>query len=147
MPREDESGERRKVSRGALGGLAIAVVAVGWLAYSFLGELVLPPATQRIADLEISLYSTLTGRPQVGNNQFEVELRDRHGQPVSQAEVDVAYSMDSMGHGSRAATRPEGYGIFSAMLSFPMAETWHVEVIVRRPGQSEVKVPFRLSVQ
>jgi hypothetical protein len=59
----------------------------------------------------------------------------------------VAYSTGSMGHKSRVVTRPEGYGIFSTMLSFPMAGTWHVEVIVRRPGQSEVKVPFSLSVQ
>jgi len=147
MPWGDEPRNRRKVSQGALGGLAIAVVALGWLAYSFLGELVPPPATQQIADLEISLYSTLTGRPQVGINQFEVKLRDRHGQPVSQAEVDVAYSMGSMGHGSRTVTRPESYGIFSTMLSFPMAGTWHVEVMVRRPGQSEVKLPFSLSVQ
>ncbi len=147
MPREDESRKRRKVSRGALGGLALAVVAIGWLVYSFLGELSPPPATQWLGDLEVSLYSTVTGRPRAGDNQFEVKLRDRQGRPVSQAEVAVAYGMGSMGHGSRMATRPEGYGIFSTVLSFPMAGTWQVEVLVRRPGQPEVKAPFSLRVQ
>ncbi|MGH8068540.1 MAG: FixH family protein [Candidatus Entotheonellia bacterium] len=147
MRRQAEPPKRRQPSRGALGGLTIAVIAVGWLVYSFVGELAPPPATQWVGDLEISLYSTLTGRPRVGNNQFEVKLRDRQRQPVPQAAVEVAYSMGSMGHGSRVVTRPEGYGVFSTMLSFPMAGTWNVEVLVRRPGRPEVKVPFSLRVQ
>jgi hypothetical protein len=126
--------------------LALAVVAIGWLVYSFLTELSPLPATQWVGDLEISLYSTLTGRPRVGDNQFEVKLRDRQGQPVSQAEVAVAYSMGSMGHGSLVAMRHEGYGIFATMLDFPMAGTWKVEVLVRRPGTPEVKAPFSLRV-
>jgi hypothetical protein len=128
-------------------GIAIAIVAVGWLVSSFLGQLAPPPATQRVGDLEIAFYSPLTGRPRVGDNQFEVKLRDYQGQPVVQAEVEVAYTMGSMGHGSRTATRSEGYGIFSTMLGFSMAGTWNVEVLVRRPGRPEVKVPFSLSVQ
>jgi hypothetical protein len=147
MRREAEPSNRRKVSRGALLGCAIAVSAVGWLIYVFLSELTPPPATQRAGDLEISLYSTLTGRPRMGDNQFEVKLHDRQGQPVSQAHVEVAYRMGGMGHGGRMATRPEGYGIFSTVLSFPMAGTWNVEVLVQRPGQPEVKAPFRLVVQ
>lgn len=147
MRQETESPKRRRPSRGALVGLAVAAIAVGWLIYAFLGELAPPPATQRVGDLEISLYSTLTGRPRVGQNQFEVKLRDPQGQPVSQAEVEVAYSMGGMGHGSRMATRPEGYGIFSTVLSFSMPGTWNAEVMVRRPGLPEVKVPFSLRVE
>jgi len=147
MPQEAETPKRRKLSRGALAALAIVVIAFGWLVYAFLGELAPPPATQQLGDLEVSLYSTLTGRPRVGDNQFEVKLRDRQGQPVSQAEVAMAYSMGSMGHGSLVAMRREGYGMFSTMLSFPMAGTWKVEILVRRPGQPEVKAPFSLRVQ
>jgi hypothetical protein len=128
-------------------GLGLAAIAVGWLLYVFLGELEPPPATQRAGDLEISLYSTLTGRPRVGQNQFEVKLRDLQGQPISQAEVDVVYSMGGMGHGNRMATRPEGYGMFSTVLSFAMPGLWKVEIMVRRPGAPEVKVPFSLSVE
>jgi hypothetical protein len=50
-------------------------------------------------------------------------------------------------HPYRAATRPEGYGIFSAVLGFPMAGAWKVEVFVRRSGRPELGVPFALSVQ
>lgn len=146
MRREAEPPKHRNVSRGALIGLAVAVIAVGWLIYAFLSELAPPPPTQRVGDLDISLYSTLTGRPRVGDNQFEVKLHDRQGQPVSQAHVEVAYRMGGMGHGGRMATRPEGYGIFSTVLSFPMAGTWNVEVLVQRPGQPEVKAPFSLVV-
>ncbi|MGH8059832.1 MAG: FixH family protein, partial [Candidatus Entotheonellia bacterium] len=124
MPQKAESTRRRQLSRGALLGLGIAVIAVAWLVYAFLGELAPPPATQQVSDLEVSLYPTLTGRPRVGENQFEVKLRDRQGEPVLQAEVEVAYSMGGMGHGRRLGTRPEGYGIFSTMLNFPMAGTW-----------------------
>ena len=147
MRQETESPKRRRPSRGALVGLALAAIAVGWLIYAFLGELAPPPATQRVGDLEISLYSTLTGRPRVGQNQFEVKLRDPQGQPVSQAEVEVAYSMGGMGHGSWMATRPEGYGIFSTVLSFSMPGTWNAEVMVRRPGLPEVRVPFSLRLE
>jgi hypothetical protein len=85
MRQEIKSPKRRGPSRGALAGFAVTAVALGWLVYSFLSELALPPATQRAADLEISLYSTLTGRPRVGANQFEIKLRDPQGQPISQA--------------------------------------------------------------
>jgi hypothetical protein len=147
MRREPETPKRHILSRGTSAGLAIAVIAFGWLVYAFLGELAPPSATQQLGDLEVSLYSTLTGRPRVGDNQFEVKLRDRQGQPVSQAEVAVAYSMGSMSHGSLVAMRREGYGIFTTMLDFPMAGTWKVEVLVRRPGQPEIKAPFSLRVQ
>jgi hypothetical protein len=57
------------------------------------------------------------------------------------------YSMGGMGHGSRMATRPEGYGIFSTVLSFSMPGTWSAEVMVRRPGLPEVRVPFSLRLE
>ena len=147
MRQETKSPKRRGPSRGALVGLAVTATALGWLVYSFLGELAPSPVTQRVGDLQISLYSTLTGRPRVGANQFEIKLRDPQGQPVSQAEVDVVYSMDGMGHGSRMATRPEGYGIFSTVLSFSMPGTWNADVMVRRPGLPEVRVPFSLRLE
>jgi len=147
MRAKAESAKRRRLSRGALLGLGIVVIAVAWLVYAFLGELAPPPATQQVDDLEIALYSTLTGRPRVGDNQFEIKLSDRQGQPVLQAEVGVAYSMGGMGHRGGMAARSEGYGIFSTLLKFSMAGTWTVEVVVRRPGRPEVKVLFSVSVR
>jgi len=124
----------------------VTATALGWLGYAFLGELAPPPATQPAGDLQISLYSTLTGRPRVGANHFEIKLRDPEGQPVSQAEADVVYSMGGVGHGSRMATRPEGYGMFSTVLNFSMPGTWRAEVMVRRLGLPEVRVSFSLLV-
>ncbi len=138
---------RRRLHRGTLLGLGIAAIAVTWMVYTFLGELVSPPATQRAGNLEISLYTTITGRPRVGDNQFEVKLREPKGRPVSQAEVEVAYRMGGAEYEGQMATRPEGYGVFSTALRFPQAGTWSVEVLVRRPGRPEVKVPFNLRVQ
>jgi hypothetical protein len=144
--RQVASGKPRTLSPGALLGLGLAIIAVMWLVYAFLGELTYPPATQRAGDLEVSLYPTLTGRPRVGDNQFEVKLAERQGQPVSAAAVEVAYSMSRVEDENRIATRPEGYGVFSTVLSFPQVGTWNVEVFVRRPGHPEVNVPFRLNV-
>jgi hypothetical protein len=42
MPRETETPKQRKLSRGALVGLAIAAIASAWLVYAFLGELAPP---------------------------------------------------------------------------------------------------------
>ena len=144
--RQAASRKPRKLSPGALVGLGLAIIAVMWLVYAFLGELAYPPATQHAGDLEVSLYPTLTGRPRVGDNQFEVKLAERQGQPVSPAAVEVAYGMGRVEDENRIATRPEGYAIFSTVLSFPQGGTWNVEVFVRRPGRPEVKVPFRLNV-
>ena len=93
------------------------------------------------------MYPTLTGRPRVGDNQFEVKLREPQGRPVLQAEVEVAYNVGGVAYAGRMATRPEGYGVFSTVLHFPQAGAWDVEVLVRRPGVAEVKVPFSLHVQ
>jgi hypothetical protein len=146
MRAQAEAVKRATLSRGALLGLAIAVIATGWLIYAFVSELALPPATQRVDDLEVSLYSTLTGRPQVGSNQFEVKLRDQQGQLISQAEVEVLYRAATMPPGDRVTARPEGFGIFSTVLAFATPGLWQVEVIVRRPGRPTVRAPYDLYV-
>ncbi len=143
---QPDAVKRPVLSRGALLGLAIAVIATGWLIYVFMSELTLPPATQRIDGLEVSLYSTLTGRPQVGSNQFEVKLRDHQGQPIAQAEVELAYRTGTAAPGERVMARPEGFGLFSTVLTFPTTGPWQVDVIVRRPGRPTVQVPFDLRV-
>jgi hypothetical protein len=99
--RQATSHKPRQLSPGALLGLGLAIIAVIWLVYAFLGELAYPPATQRAGDLEVFLYPTLTGRRRVGDNQFEVKLGERQGQPVSQAAVEVAYGMGRVGDENR----------------------------------------------
>jgi hypothetical protein len=141
-----EAVRRVALSRGALLGLAIAVIAAMWLIYAFVSELVLPPAAQRVDDLEVSLYPTLTGRPQVGSNQFEVKLRDQQGQLISQAGVEVLYRTATTLAGDRVTARPEGFGIFSTVLAFAAPGRWQVEVIVRRPGRPTIQAPFDLYV-
>lgn len=141
--------KRPILSRGALLGLMIAVVAAGWLLYAFVSEVALPPATQRVDDLEVSLYSTLTGRPQVGSNQFEVKLRNHQGQPIAQAEVELTYAAaaGTGASGDRVPARAEGFGIFSTVLTFPTSGSWRVDVLVRCPGTPTIQVPFNLHVQ
>jgi hypothetical protein len=146
MERTTASTRRRLLSPGAWAGLVVACLAVGWLLYTFLQELT-PARTQRLGDLEISLYSTLTGRPRLGVNQFEVKLRDLQGQPVSQAHVAVRYALDGTGSASVTDTRFEGYGIFSVVLNFPEAGDWHATVLVGRPGLPELSAPFIIRVE
>lgn len=147
MERKAESARKRVLSPGALVGLAVAAVAVGWLVYTFVGELAWPPETQRREDLDISLYSTLTGRPRVGVNQFEVKLRNLRGQPVAEADVTVHYSVDGTAPASRTETRSEGYGLFSTVLNFTRAGNWHATVLVGRPGLPELSAPFIIRVK
>ena len=139
--------KRRTLSPGALVGFAIAAVAVGWLLYIFMDELAWPPETQRTGEVDISLYPTLTGRPRLGMNQFEVKLRDLRGQPISDADVTVHYSLDGINGVSKIATRSEGYGLFSTVLNFPKAGEWQATVYVRRVRAPELTASFIIRVE
>lgn len=102
---------------------------------------------QRVGDLQVALYTTLTGAPRVGENQFEVKLTDLADQPVSDAVVTLQYRMRQMGGSTQAPARAAGLGLYQATLHFPTAGTWDVEVHIERGGKEmgSALFPFPLS--
>ncbi len=123
---------RTKTTLITLVGGGILLLLIG---SAFWSKLSPPPNRQRVGDLTVFLYTTLTGAPQVGENQFEVKLTDLENQPVSDAVVTLQYGMRQMGGGTRAPSRAAGLGLYQTTLYFPMAGTWDVEVRIQRAGK------------
>ncbi len=98
---------------------------------------------QTVDDLDV----TLTLNPAlVGNNYFEVILRDANGAPVDGAEVSLRFSFlgQALGADSGEAI-PHGNGGYHLEGSYiSLSGPWQVEVAIRRPGQFDTFVPFRL---
>lgn len=98
---------------------------------------------QTVDDLDV----TLTLNPAlVGNNYFEVILRDANGAPVDGAEVSLRFSFlgQALGADSGEAI-PHGNGGYHLEGSYiSLSGPWQVEVAIRRPGQFDTFAPFRL---
>ncbi len=87
---------------------------------------------------------------QVGTNDFDVKVQDASGQPVTNATVVRLYSsmveMD-MGIQENAATsQGNGHYTFHGDL-LSMVGTWHVEILVRRPGYDDARTTFSIFTQ
>lgn len=98
---------------------------------------------QTVDDLNI----TLTLNPAlVGNNYFEVILRDASGTPVDGADVSLRFSFLGQALGADGGEMiPHGNGGYHLEGSYiSLSGPWQVEVAVRRPGQFDTFAPFRL---
>ena len=79
--------------------------------------------------------------PTTGENVFEVTVKDRSGQPVSDADVSVQLFMPAMPTMNMPAMRNEvklphaGGGVYRGPGQVLMAGTWDVTVTVTRAGQ------------
>ena len=97
-----------------------------------------PPPAARLAITFVSQPSP----PRVGENAFEVTVRDAQGQPVADATVSLAFfmpAMPSMGMPamrSSATLATAGGGVYRGSGQVPMAGTYQVTVAVSRAGQS-----------
>lgn len=76
----------------------------------------------------------------VGDNRLTLTLVDERGQPVSDAQIVLEYTMDMPGMTiDRAEARHLGQGLYEAKVRFTMAGPWGVTVAIKRPGQAEVR--------
>ncbi|MFN3919225.1 MAG: efflux RND transporter periplasmic adaptor subunit [Methylohalobius sp.] len=79
----------------------------------------------------------------VGDNLLRLTVLDERGQPVSDAQLTLEYTMDMPGMTiDRAEASHLGQGIYQAKVRFTMAGPWGVTVSLRRPGQAEVRGRF-----
>ncbi|RMF87629.1 MAG: hypothetical protein D6736_12375 [Nitrospinota bacterium] len=106
-----------------------------FIGYAFLSKLGPTPTTQRVGDLRVSLYPTLTGPLRVGENNVEVKVTDASGQPVSDAKVTLRYRMAQMGKETQTPTRVAGLGLYQTSLYLPMSGSWEVAVQIQRGGE------------
>lgn len=89
------------------------------------------PVRVRAGDVEIAA-SVSPRNLRVGRNELVVELRDAKGDPIPDADVEVAVRMPSMGAmsgmGGPASALPIGDGKYRAEFQLDMGGTWQVEV-------------------
>jgi copper transport protein len=86
---------------------------------------------------------------QAGINNFKVTLTDAKNQPISDATlVQLRFQMLEMDMGQPTLelkpSQPGTYTATGAILS--MVAHWCIEVLVQRPGQSDVSVPFQITL-
>jgi membrane fusion protein, copper/silver efflux system len=88
-------------------------------------------------NVSIELLEPKTGKS--GDNQFVVSIKDKSGNPVTEAEVQVTLSMPAMGSmppmSSNGTLLEKGKGVYSGTVNIPMAWTWDTRITVRKNGQ------------
>ncbi|MCI0404330.1 MAG: FixH family protein, partial [Acidobacteria bacterium] len=86
-------------------------------------------------------FASSPSPPRFGKNELVVRLSDQSGNPITDAEVTVAFfmpAMPAMGMGAmqeRAALSHTGNGEYRGQLDLPMGGTWQVTVTAQRRGQ------------
>jgi copper transport protein len=154
-----EEGASRWLRRLLLGEAVLAVLVL--LSVGMLGSL--EPARQVASRLGIGQEDSLTFQDtiegtaitlnvepgQVGPNQFTVLLKDRSGQPVTNAtevRLDLTYLNTDLGTTSIPAspTAPGEYTLEGQLLS--LAGNWQAGLVVRRPDAFDARTAFRFQV-
>jgi Cu(I)/Ag(I) efflux system membrane fusion protein/cobalt-zinc-cadmium efflux system membrane fusion protein len=80
--------------------------------------------------------------PRVGKNMIDVQVQDRNAQPVTDAEVQVVFTMPAMPSMNMPAMRAQsaaghvGNGVYRGAAALSMAGSWDVTVSAVRAGQT-----------
>ena len=94
-------------------------------------------ATTMSQNVLIELLEPKTGKS--GDNKFVVSVKDKSGNPITGAEVQVVVSMPAMGSmppmSNNGMLLDKGNGIYSGTVQIPMAWTWDTVITVRKNGQ------------
>ena len=82
--------------------------------------------------------------PQVGVNQLMLEVRDRDGQPVTGARVEIGANMAAMGtmpamH-APAEMREDAAGVYRGPLDLPMSGEWPLTVSIDTPSLGHAEI-------
>jgi Cu(I)/Ag(I) efflux system membrane fusion protein len=104
------------------------------------------PVEKKVGTLTVTV-STATESAKLGDNMLRVQVKDGAGKPVTDAVVNLEYTMDMPGMLiDKAAAKHAGDGVYKAPVRFTMAGPWGVTVSIRRAGQPEVRERFTVSV-
>ena len=101
---------------------------------------------KKIGSLTVTV-STVPGMAKLGENTLRIQVKDSTGTPVTDAVVNLDYTMDMPDMLiDKATAKHMGDGIYEAPVRFAMAGPWGVTVSIRRPGQVEARERFTVSV-
>jgi heme/copper-type cytochrome/quinol oxidase subunit 2 len=124
--------------------LTIAMAAVGDVAAAQ------QPAAGQKPTLDIMLTSK-PSPPKMGDNMFEVMVKDPAGKPVTDAEVTAMFHMAAMGAmpemKNNVALKHQKEGRYVGTGQVMMAGKWEVTVMVKRAGKEIGSKKFPVTAQ
>jgi Cu(I)/Ag(I) efflux system membrane fusion protein len=102
------------------------------------------PQEKKVGDVTITL-SSQPEAPKVGENILRIKVADQSGRPVKEAKVAFIYNMTMPGMGvSEVPGQFAADGFYEGKANLAMAGEWEVTVVVRRPGEKELRGKFNL---
>lgn len=91
----------------------------------------------------ISALAKLSSAPKVGENDFELTLKDVNGAAILGAKVTLSVAMTNMDMGtSHPAVSEKGEGLYTSKVNFSMAGPWRVTAKIEIDGQKAVTKAF-----
>jgi Cu(I)/Ag(I) efflux system membrane fusion protein len=101
---------------------------------------------KQVGSLAVTV-STTPDAAKLGENTLRVQIKDNIGKPITDAVVDLEYTMDMPGMLiDKAEAKHVGAGVYEAPVRFTMAGPWGVTVSIQRPGQAELRERFTVGV-
>jgi membrane fusion protein, copper/silver efflux system len=91
-------------------------------------------------------WSTEPAAPRIGENVVRVTVKGEDGKPVSEAKVQLTYTMPMPGMLPATVPMNRGKdGTYEAKVNLGMDGQWDLTIIVQRPGQAEIKENFSVT--
>ena len=91
-------------------------------------------------------WSTEPAAPRIGENVVRVTVKGEDGKPVSEAKVQLTYTMPMPGMLPATVPMNRGKdGTYEAKVNLGMGGQWDLTIIVQRPGQAEIKENFSVT--
>jgi Cu(I)/Ag(I) efflux system membrane fusion protein len=88
-------------------------------------------------------FSTNPTPPRMGENRILATVKDEAGKPVSNAKVQLTFTMPMPGMIPATVPMSAGKsGMYEAKVNLGMAGQWDLTVIIQRSGHQEVKETF-----
>ena len=91
-------------------------------------------------------WSTEPAAPRIGENMVRVMVKGEGSKPVSEAKVQLTYTMPMPGMLPATVPMNRGKdGTYEAKVNLGMGGQWDLTIIVQRPGQPEIKESFSVT--
>lgn len=104
------------------------------------------PTEKKVGAFRVTV-STAPEAAKLGENTLRIQVKDGTDKPVTDAVVNLEYSMDMPGMMiDKAAAKHTGAGVYEAPVRFTMTGPWGVTVGIQRGGQPEVRERFTVGV-
>lgn len=91
-------------------------------------------------------WSTVPASPRIGENAIHVTVKGEDGKPVSDAKVQLTYTMPMPGMLPATVPMNRGKdGTYEAKGNLGMGGQWDLTIIVQRPGLADIKENFSVT--